>query len=205
MHSKCVRTADAADNIAEDKASSVGVDLDPNNVLILDAHLFGIFRSHVDVAFRNDDALFQLNFAAGANQFAGCGSSQIAGFTDGRNDAQRARVGKGNLDLIRFSFRTQDGTFQRAFGADNGDFLFAGELAGLRKIFLIMQNCVCAEQDSERLFGNVNVSCGSLNDKLFSHRSDHSFLMYKNAFSAKGNRFQFYYNPLCAKLQEKVS
>ena len=175
VHSQGKLVANAADNVAENQAAAVGLDLDPNNVFVLNAHLNSVFGGDMDVALCNDNALGQLDFAAGTNQFAGSGASYVAGLTDRSDNTQCTGIGQRNFDLVSRSFRTEDRTFQGAFGADNGDLLFAGELAGLREVFLVVQNGVCAEQGCEGLFGNMYVSCGSLNDELFSHNDKHSF------------------------------
>src|SRR5699024_7807112 len=89
----------------------------------------------------------------------------VAGFADRGGDADGTGVGGAQLDLAVLSLRAEDGGLEGAFGADDGDLLLTGELAGLGEVLLVGQGRDLAEQDGKRLLGHVDVSRGSFYDK----------------------------------------
>ena len=68
VHSSCKVLGNTTYNIAEDCLSAVGLDLYPNDLLILYAKLLSISGSKVDMTLCNDNTLGKLYLAAGANQ-----------------------------------------------------------------------------------------------------------------------------------------
>lgn len=68
MHSSCKVLGNTTYNIAEDCLSAVGLDLYPNDLLILYAKLLSISGSKVDMTLCNDNTLGKLYLAAGTNQ-----------------------------------------------------------------------------------------------------------------------------------------
>ena len=86
----------------------------------------------MDVAFGNDDALAYLNFAFWTYKPAGCTARDVTRFSDRCGNAERSRVGCGNLDLSCGTDGTENGHGgELTLCADNGNSLVACELTGL--------------------------------------------------------------------------
>ena len=160
VHSGGELGAHADYDIAEDRRTVCGIDLDGNDLFVLNACRGSLFGSEVDVALCNDHALGDLYLTAGADYLAGSGAGHVPGLADGSGDAERSRVGERDLDLSRFSCRSEDRYVgYRLLGPDEVYSLEAGELTGLGEVFLGSELRALAEEDGEMLFRNVYVSC----------------------------------------------
>ena len=81
--------------------------------------------------------LFERDTAGRAFQRAAGRALQVAGLADRRVDAELELLGHRDLDLRRLARRAEHAhAFDAALGADDGELLLAGELAGLREIAL---------------------------------------------------------------------
>ena len=159
VHGSGELLADSYDDITEGKGTTVAVNLDGNDLLVGNAELCSLFGGEVDVSLCDDNALGDLNLAAGTDELAAGSASDITGLTDRRNKTYLACIGEGKFDLCSTSLRTEDGdTGKLTLGADDGNSLFTCELTGLGKILLLGQSMVCTEKDGKLLFCNVNVT-----------------------------------------------
>ena len=115
------------------------------------------------MTFCSDHAFFQLNLAAGTNQFAASGTGNITGLSYGSGNAQSSGVGQRNLYLSSGTNGTQNGnTGDGLFGANNVNALYASELTGLRQVFFGGQLCAFAEQNLQISLGNMQMTGRSL-------------------------------------------
>lgn len=73
--------------------------LDGYDVAVFDACGFGVFRGHMNMPFRDDAALVQVNSALGAYQSDRCAACDISRFADGRFHSQFQSVCGGYLHL----------------------------------------------------------------------------------------------------------
>ena len=82
MHSQSEIISDSYDSVAEYQASVFGLDLDIDDLTVADAVVCCISRSHMDVSLGSDNAFFQFDFTAGANQLDAGSAFDITGFSD---------------------------------------------------------------------------------------------------------------------------
>ena len=111
------------------------------------------------MSFCCDNAAVDLNLAAGTNELAARSALDISRFSDRSGDAELARVGQRDLNLIRSSFGTEDRHCHLASGSYNSNLFKAGELTRLRKILFVCKLGVRAEKSCKGLLGYVNVMC----------------------------------------------
>ncbi len=132
MHCFCVGIGNSAYYVAEDSFSFGSFYLYPDYVLILYAEFFRICFCEVDMSFCNDNAFFELNFAAGSYELAGTRACCISALSDRSCDADRTCVRCGKLYLICFSARSEDrNVCEGLLGSYNFYTLFASVLTGL--------------------------------------------------------------------------
>ena len=164
MHSSCEVGVYAANNITEEEASAVGFDLNGNYFLVSDAECFCISGGEVDVSLCSDNAFFDFNFTAGANDLALAASLYVAGFANGSFHAECTSVCEGDFNLSSGTCGTEDDNVgDGLLGAYNGNSFFACELAGLGQILLMCKGSTFAEQDGDMFCREVNVTCAGFN------------------------------------------
>ena len=141
------------------------------------------------MALRHDDALGQLHLAGRPNQLTGAGALHIAAFADGGVDAQGAGVGGGDLHLIRLAGGAENGHVGHfLLGADDGQALVAGVLAGIGQGLADGQLIALAEQLLHRLLGQMDVTGGSLDHET---HSKHSFVFCHNIYDSPPGKPSF--------------
>ena len=88
MHRESILRGNSDDDIAEDKRTAVAaVNLYGDELLILKAVFLGILGGGVDMSLSGDNALFELNLAAGAYELAGAAARDISALSDGSVNA----------------------------------------------------------------------------------------------------------------------
>ena len=156
------RGGNTADDIIEHQAAAIGINFQPDDLLILNAELLAILRGEVDVALGDDNAFLQFDLALGANQTAAGGTGQVTGFPHEGGDADGTGVGHGKLDLGLLADGAENRNHSHGlFGADDLDFFIGGKLAGLGKRFFEGQLEALAEQGLQILLGKVQMTGGS--------------------------------------------
>ena len=138
------------------------------------------------VSLRDDNALRYIDSSAGTDELCtGC-AGDISALTDRGSDAERARVGEGDLDLIRRADGTEDTELKSALRTDDVDLLVRGELTGLAELLLDRELISLSDEDIKSLARHVNMACGGFDHKLFCHND--TFLIFFNL------HINFYYN-----------
>ena len=129
--------------------------------------MFEIGRAHVDVSHCPDDALGQFDHALGADEHAAGRPLDVARDADRKVDAEGDAVGEGELDLGVAAAGAEDADFGQhpAAGADDGDGLFCGEVAGLVEVLLDFQLRAWAEEDFEVFLREVHVPGRDVDDQ----------------------------------------
>ena len=156
------RGGNTADDIIEHQTAAIGINFQPDDLLILNAELLAILRGEVDVALGDDNAFLQFDLALGANQTAAGGTGQVTGFPHEGGDADGTGVGHGKLDLGLLADGAENRDHSHGlFGADDLDFFIGGKLAGLGKRFFEGQLEALAEQGLQILLGKVQMTGGS--------------------------------------------
>ena len=170
VHSSCEVGVYAAYNVAEEEASAVGLDLNGNHFLVRNAESFSISGSEVDVSLCGDNAFFDFNFAAGANDLALAASLYVAGLTNGSFHAEGTSVCQGDFNLSSGACRSEDDYVgDGLLRSYNGNSLFASELTGLGQVLLMSKGSTLAEQDVDVFCGKVNVTCAGFNKNFVCH------------------------------------
>ena len=164
VHSSRKLGAYANYNIAENKASAVGVDLNGNDLLISNTYSFSICGSKVDVTLSSDNAFCDLNFACRTYELASTGARNITGFAYGCAYAESTCVGEGDLNLCSGTCGAKDDYTRNGFlGTNNGNAFFACELTGLGEVLLMGEGSAFAEKDLNVFFGKMHVACTCFN------------------------------------------
>ena len=167
VHGKAEIWAYTNDYIAKDGLASFGIDCNANNILILDAKLFGIFGSHMDVTLCNDKAFGELNASFWTNYLDGSGACDVSGLTNKALCAKGNAVGLGNLNLVCLANRSEDGNaLDLAVAVLNGNLFLAEELAGLGKGTIKGQFVTLAEKNFNMFLGEMHMACGYFNDEI---------------------------------------
>ena len=123
----------------------------------------------MNMSLRGDDALRNFHRAAGTDKGTCAGALDVAGFTHGRLDAERSRVGQGNLDLCGASCGTEDGHFKLALFTFDGDLFLTGELTGLAELLFYGELMPFAEQCGDVFLGEMDVSCRGFDQNFIFH------------------------------------
>ena len=82
MHCKLELRAYSYNNITEYKRALGRINFNRYNLLIFYAVILSVLGSHMYVSLGHDNALFELNFALGAYQFASTATCNVARFTN---------------------------------------------------------------------------------------------------------------------------
>ena len=160
VHSSSKLGAYADNNVAEDEASAVGVDLNGNDLLVSNA----CSGSEVDVTLCSDNAFSDFNFTCGANELARAGTCNVTGFTNGSVYAEGTCVGEGDFNLSSRTGGTEDDYIGNGLlGAYNGNSFFASELTGLGQILLMGQGSAFTEENLDVFFGKMYVTGAGFN------------------------------------------
>ena len=109
MHCGCEFVAYTDNDIAEHGLSSLAVDLNADNLLILNAVFRGGLGGQVDMSLCNDNALGDFNFAAGTYDLAAGSSRKVTGFSYRYGNTYASCVGCGKFNLGLFSDGTEYG------------------------------------------------------------------------------------------------
>ena len=126
----------------------------------------------MDVTLSRDNTLGNFNFAARADDLTCAAACNVAGFANRRFYAERARIGKGNLNLRGASGRTYNADIlDRFLFADYRVSFFSCELTGLGESFLEGQLMTGTEQNVNVFLAQMDMSCGCF-DKYLCHCSD---------------------------------
>ena len=164
VHSGSELGAYANNNIAENEASAVGVDLNGNDFLISNACSFCISRSEVDVTLSSDNAFSDFNFTCRTYELACAGTSNITGFTNGSVYAEGTSIGEGDFNLGSRTCGTEDDNIGNGLlGANYGNSFFASELTGLGEVLLVGKGCAFTEKDLDVFFRKMHVTCAGFN------------------------------------------
>ena len=156
--------------IVKDEAAVWGRNFDHDDLAVGNVCFFCFSSADVQVTFCSDNAFGQFNLTGRTNQFARSAASQVAGQSDRSVEPQASGVGSGKLYLRFGAEWTQDADIcLRFFRTNNGYLLVACKLTFDGKLFFNGELCVCAEQSSEVLSGQVYVSCGSFYWKSIAH------------------------------------
>ena len=164
VHSGSELGAYADNNIAEDEASAVGVDLDGYDFLVSNACSFSISGSEVDVTLCSDNAFSDFNFTCGTNELARAGTCNVTGFTNGSVYAEGTCVGEGDFNLSSGTCGAEDDYIGNGLlGTNNGNSFFAGELTGLGQILLMGKGSAFTEENLDVFFGEMYVTGAGFN------------------------------------------
>lgn len=188
VHSKRKLGRNAANDVAEHEASSVGLDLNAYNILIVNALLFCICGCHVDVTLCNDHAAIDHNFTCRTNELAGGGAFNVAAFANGSSNSERSCIGERNLDLTCRTGGSENGNVGDGFlRADNVYSFFTSKLTGLREHLLNGELVPLTEKNINVLLCEMNMTCGGFNEDLLCHDYILTFLYMKKlkAYSPK--------------------
>ena len=159
MHCFCIRIGNSAYYVAEDSFSFGSFYLYPNNVLILYAEFFCVCLCEVDMSFRNDNALFELNLAAGSYKLASTRACCISALSDRSCDADRTCVRCGKLYLVCLSARSEDrNVCEGLLGSYDFYTLFASVLTRLLEVLFLCEGMTLSEENFEGLLCNVDVT-----------------------------------------------
>ena len=166
VHSGSEGGLDTDNNVVEDGLAAVGVDLNLDDLLVLNAELGSGLGSQVDVALCDDHTVVDGDLTCGAAEGDAGGACNVAALTDGSSDAECASIGEGELDLGLGSGGAEDGHLESALGTNYFNLLFASELAGLAQILLVGQLVTLAEQSGKRFLGDVKVTGRGFNQNF---------------------------------------
>ena len=151
-------------NITENEASAVGVDLYGYDFLVSYACSFCVCGSEVDVTLCSDNAFSDFNFACRANELARTGASNVAGFTNRSGYAESTSVGEGDFNLGCGTRGTEDDYVGNGLlGTNYGYSFFASELTGLGEVLLVGKGCAFTEKDLDVFFRKMHVTCAGFN------------------------------------------
>ena len=185
------RAADvhADDDVVEDQLAALAAAGDADDLLILDAHGRGVLLADVQVALGDDDALAQLDLALRPDQLTCAGALDVAALADGRIDAEVAGIGGGELDLIGLAHGAENGDVGLlTLGADDGQALVAGELAGVGQVLALGQLIALTKQLFHRLLRQVDGADVSTIKDIVITPSLFVFLCRAAAFSVRAAR-----------------
>lgn len=170
VHCRSELRADAADDVAENRGAGIVRDLNGHDLLVFDAELLSVSGGQVDMSLRDDYALGDVYLALRTDYLTSGAALDVAALAYGSVNAERSRVGEGDLDLCRGTCRTEDDYVRDLLlGSDEGHALLARELTGLGEILLMGESVSLAEEDFDVLIGEMDVSRGSFNKNLVIH------------------------------------
>ena len=159
VHGGGAAHVDANHNVVEDQLTAFTAAGDLDDLAVLDAHFSGVLLGDVQVTLGDDDALGQIQLALGPDQLAGAGALHVAALADGSVDAQGTGVGGGDLHLVSLAGGAQDGHVGHLLlGADDGQTLVAGVLAGIGQGLADGQLIALAKQLFHGLLGQVDMT-----------------------------------------------
>ena len=122
------------------------------------------------MSLRDDYALGDVYLALRTDDLTSGAALDIAALAYGSVNAERSRVGEGDLDLCRRTRRTEnDDIRDLLLGSDESHALLARELTGLGEVLLMGESVSLAEEDFDVLIGEMDVSRGSFNKNLVIH------------------------------------
>ena len=170
MHGECIRRADSYDNVAENQRTTVGIDLNGNDLLVTKRILFGVFGGHVNVTLGDDHAVLEFNLTLRSDDLTACAALKVARLTHGSLDTDGACIACGKLNLRFGSYGTENGNGgETALRADNGNSFFTGILSRLGKILFLCKLIALTEQNVQHSAADVNVTGRSFNKNFFIH------------------------------------
>ena len=170
VHCRSELRADTAHDVAERGGAVVVRDLYRHDLLVLNAELLSVGGGQVDMSLRDDYALGDVYLALRTDDLTSGAALDIAALAYGSVNAERSRVGEGDLDLSCRSCRAKDDDVRDLLlGSDEGHALFARELTGLGEVLLMGESVSLAEEDFDVLIGEMDVSRGSFNKNLVIH------------------------------------
>ena len=124
VHGKRKVRAYAYDDIREDERTFIAFHDDKYLIIVLDVQLAGLDRCHMDVAFGDDDALFELKRTLRTDERTPGSALRVSGLSDYPGHAELPGVGHGDLHLCLAAVRPKHCyVFKTAFRALDGDSL----------------------------------------------------------------------------------
>src|SRR5262249_6371989 len=136
----------------------------------------GVLGRHVDVPQRADDAALHLHAAGWTFKYAAGRVGDVAALANGRMQTELELLGHGDLYLRVFAgWPEHADAFDASFGADDGELLFAGVLAGLREVGVLGELVAFAEQGFDVFLCEVDMMRGNLDgERLLLLRFQHT-------------------------------
>ena len=148
-----------ADFDAVEGEAARAFDLEFEVVAVFDVVVGHVLGGHVNVTLGSDDALGHVDRALGTEHGAASGALVIAAGAEGQIDTEIDAIGVGHFDLGVITERPEDADVgdDPLSGTDDGDELFAGELALLIEVFQLGQIRAGAEKRFQIGLGDVHV------------------------------------------------
>lgn len=115
MHRVCITAVYADDDVAKDERTSVCLNGDLYDLLILHAELLGALLRQVDMPLGGDNAFLELNRTLRSNQGAARAACEVAGLADRDAQADAARIGQRDFDLRLLAYGPRITTFLISF------------------------------------------------------------------------------------------